>query len=117
VRFLADAQLPCGLASFLEKAGHDCLHTSSLPHGNHTTDAEICLTAETENRIIITKDSDFVNSHLLTNRPSRLLLVSTGNIANKDLLEIFQNNLPALETAFSTSVFVEIGRATLIVHQ
>ncbi|MGH3939608.1 MAG: DUF5615 family PIN-like protein, partial [Pseudonocardiaceae bacterium] len=41
VKFLVDAQLPARLARFLADAGHDTLHTTDLPDGNRTTDAQI----------------------------------------------------------------------------
>jgi predicted nuclease of predicted toxin-antitoxin system len=117
MKFLVDAQLPAILSRFLQEAGHDCLHTADLPNGNRTTDAAILDLAESEGRIVLTKDSDFVNSHLLKNRPPSLVLISTGNISNENLLAIFRANLPALERFLATSVFLEIGRTTLIVHR
>src|SRR5712691_4564870 len=58
---------------------HDAVHTRDLPAGNRTTDAEICRLADLDGRVVVTKDADFVSSHLLTRRPGRLLLVSVGN--------------------------------------
>ena len=37
----------------------------------------------------ITTDADFVNSFLISERPYKLLLVSTGHISNRELGEIF----------------------------
>jgi predicted nuclease of predicted toxin-antitoxin system len=39
--------------------------------------------------VVVTKDSDFVNSFLLSRRPRKLLLVSTGNIGNAELEALF----------------------------
>jgi predicted nuclease of predicted toxin-antitoxin system len=41
VKFLIDAQLPGRLAEFLNRAGHDALHTIELPEGNRSTDSQI----------------------------------------------------------------------------
>jgi predicted nuclease of predicted toxin-antitoxin system len=41
VKFLVDAQLPARLADFLNRAGHDALHTIALPAGNRSTDSQI----------------------------------------------------------------------------
>ena len=85
MRFLVYAQLPRRMVDCLRIAGGDALHTLDLPDRNRTTDAHIIAFAEQEQRIVITKDEDFVNSYLLSKRPSRLLLISAGNISNLDL--------------------------------
>jgi predicted nuclease of predicted toxin-antitoxin system len=87
VRFLVDAQLPARLATLLNKRGHEPIHTTSLPTGNRSTDQQICAIADAQDRIVVTKDADFRNSHLLSSSPRRLLIVTTGNSANDALLE------------------------------
>jgi predicted nuclease of predicted toxin-antitoxin system len=84
VNFLIDAQLPWRLAYRLRDAGHDVLHTLDLPAGNRTTDAEINELSTRNSRMLITKDTDFVDSFLLFHRPYKVLLISTGNITNSD---------------------------------
>ncbi len=44
MKFLIDAQLPARLAEFLNRAGHDALHTIGLPDGNRSTDSQIAST-------------------------------------------------------------------------
>jgi hypothetical protein len=44
------------------------------------------------------------------------LLISTGNIANPELIQIMQENLDSLEKALADSVFVELTRTSLVVH-
>lgn len=90
MRFLIDAQLPVRLARFLQHAGHDAVHPSALPAGNHTTDTRITEIADSEFRVVVTKDLDFRDGHLLTGSPRRLLVVATGNIGNDDLLALFR---------------------------
>jgi len=85
VRFLVDAQLPRRVAGWLAAAGCDAVHTLDLPHGNRTTDEQIIEVADQEQRVVVTKDADFVDSHVLYARPAKLLLVSTGNITNREL--------------------------------
>ena len=117
MRLIVDAQLPRMLSDLLKSGGHDSIHTSELPLGNNTPDDEICRFAQATDRIVVTKDSDFATSHLLNNIPPQILLVSTGNISNDQLSEVVTKNLTALDLAFQTSVFVEINRAAMIVHQ
>lgn len=63
------------------------LHTLDLPAGNRTPDWLINEISVEEQRVVVTKDADFVNSFLLAGVPFKLLLVSTGNISNKALEE------------------------------
>ncbi len=69
-----------------------------------------------EKRIVVTKDADFVQSFLLQGRPHKLLLVSTGNISNNDLLTLFEAKLTPMVESFETVDFVELTREFLILH-
>ena len=82
-RFLVDANLPRRLADLLHEFGHDAIHTSGLPAGNRSTEYEINSTSLRENRIVVTKDADFVQSFLLKDQPHKLLFVRTENIHNR----------------------------------
>ena len=117
MKFLVDAQLPKHLADCLKWWGHDVLHTLELLSGNHTPDQCINDISIAEQRVVITKDADFVNSFLLSGVPFKLLLVSTGNISNKELMVIFEKNISALVAALETYEYVEITRTSLIEHQ
>lgn len=84
MNFLVDAQLPRRMAAWLTAAGCDAVHTLDLPGANRTTDEEINEVADREHRAVVTKDEDFVDSHVLRGRPAKLLLISpetsaTGN--------------------------------------
>ncbi len=117
MNFLVDAQLPRRVATLLRQAGHDVIHTRDLPDQNRTTDEVINQISIAQQRIVITKDADFVHSHLVRGRPHKLLLISTGNIKNNDLLRLFEQNLGQLAEAFMAHSFVEMGRHHLIIHQ
>lgn len=116
MNFLVDAQLPRRLAHRLRDAGHDALHTLDLPDGNRTTDAEINELSVHDRRAVITKDADFVDSFLLFHRPYKLLLVSTGNIANTDLETLLVSQMPVIATAFVTNDYLELTRTALVFH-
>ena len=117
MKFLVDAQLPKRLAEWLNEVGHDTVHTLDLPRGNRTSDAELSDVALREQRIVVSKDSDFVASLLVTGHPSRLLLVATGNISNVELESLVRANLPAIEASFAGCRFLELGRESLLVHE
>jgi predicted nuclease of predicted toxin-antitoxin system len=67
--------------------------------------------------VVVTKDADFRNSHLLSGTPAKLLVVATGNIANDTLLSHFERSLDAIVQAFQDADFVELQPNALIVHE
>jgi predicted nuclease of predicted toxin-antitoxin system len=117
MKFLVDAQLPQRLARFLQSAGYDTLHTSDLPQRNATPDSDLNSLSIQEQRILITKDADFVESFLLQKRPYKLLFISTGNINNNELQNLFQKNLEQITKLLETHNYIEISRDAIIIHQ
>lgn len=117
MKFLIDAQLPARLARALEAAGHDAVHSSQLPDGNRSSDRQISLLADADDRVVVTKDSDFRASHLVSGSPRRLLLVTTGNIANDALLALFAEHLAEVVAALDEARFVELGPSSLVIHE
>lgn len=117
MKFLVDAQLPARLAQFLGSAGHDAVHTAQLPAGNGTTDGRIAELADGAGRIVVTKDRDFRDSHLLRRSPQRPLAVTTGNITNAGLQLLFEKHLNAIVAALDGADFIEVGAESLIVHR
>jgi predicted nuclease of predicted toxin-antitoxin system len=116
VNFLVDAQLPRRLAGWLITAGCDAIHTLDLPDGNRTTDSQVCELADREQRIVVTKDADFVDSHILHSRPAKLLLVSTGNISNLELEALIMPLIPDIVREFQLHSFLELGVAGIVVR-
>lgn len=70
-----------------------------------------------QERVVITKDVDFLESFLLQQRPYKLLLVTTGNIRNSELETLFLNHLIQIVELFEQQSYLELSRNTLIVHQ
>ena len=93
MKFIVDAQIPKLISDYLCSVNHDCIHTLSLPNKNRTTDKEIIALALKEERVVITKDSDFLASFLLKNQPPKLVLSKTSNIENSLLLSILKSHL------------------------
>ncbi len=107
---------PRRLAQRLREAGHEALHTLDLPLGNRTTDVFINELSIREQYIVVTKDSDFVNSFLLSHEPYKLLLVSTGNIRNSELETLFLLNLEKIGEGFDSVDYIELDRKTVFFH-
>lgn len=116
MKLLVDAQLPRRLAHCLRGLGFDVVHTLDLPRRNRTPDALILEISVDEQRIVVTKDSDFVDTFLLHRRPPKLLLVSTGNIRNSELEALFLANAEKIALGFGTVDFIEINQMHVIFH-
>lgn len=71
-----------------------------------------------QERIVTTKDSDFQKHHILFGYPERILMITTGNIVNKALLQLFENNFAKIAEAFkSGSKVVELSNTAIIIHE
>ena len=116
MRFLVDAQMPRRMVAWITAAGGDAVHTLDLPDANRTSDAQIIDLADREQRVVVTKDADFVDSHILHGRPARLLLVSTGNIGNRELEALVEPLLADILREFRAHSFLELGRTGLVIR-
>ena len=114
MKFIVDAQLPSSLAAFLRTRGLDAIHSSELPEGNETPDAEINRLSIAEQRIVISKDGDFYDSFTAKKEPFKLLHVRTGNISNTKLIDLFDKNLTAILAELSERDVIEIDQTYLI---
>ncbi len=117
MKFLVDAQLPLQLARWMREQGQHAVHTKDLPEGNRTKDHEINRISLREERTVVTKDTDFVDTLLLQLTPHRLLLISTGNISNAELLKLVEDNHDSIVSALQQAAFVELGHRSLIIHR
>jgi predicted nuclease of predicted toxin-antitoxin system len=79
MKFLLDAQLPPTLSQLFIDKGYECIHTLHLDLGNDTPDKAINTISINEQRILITKDSDFFDSFVIRKGPYKLILVKLGN--------------------------------------
>ena len=104
------------MAAWLAAAGYDTVHTLDLPQGNRTPDQLLVKVADRESLIIVTKDADFVDSHLLRTSPARLLLISTGNISNRDLDALLIPLIPHLVRESGSTPFSALAQTGIIIR-
>ena len=116
MKFIVDAQLPRRLAHKMRALGADAVHTLDLPARNHTTDSEIRRIAAAEQRVVVTKDRDFVDSFLMHGEPARLLFITTGNIPNSQLEQLVDANWQGLLLMLNQGDYVELSRTSLVLH-
>lgn len=86
-----------------------------LPSCRHRTRPRIALNEVSlaEQRILISKDTDFFYAHLLHGRPWKLLLVRTGNISTRELCNLIERNLPSIEEGLQTHTLVEVDHSSV----
>jgi len=100
VNFLVDNQLPEALARHLNAHGHPSSHVLDLQL-DEASDLEIWNLAITDNRVVVSKDEDFLH---LANRPGdtgKLLWVRIGNCRKATLLQALERELPRVVRAFA----------------
>ncbi|MCF6173569.1 MAG: DUF5615 family PIN-like protein [Campylobacteraceae bacterium] len=99
----------------LKWKGHDSIHTLDLPNKNKTTDKEINDKSIKENRVVISKDLDFIESLLILDKPYKLIYIAVGNISNKELLEIFSKNIDSIVKHTTNSKLIEITKTKIVI--
>lgn len=117
MKFLVDANLPFKLVLRLKELGFETIHTDDLPNKEKTTDKEIRQVSVDQERVVITKDSDFLDSHLLQSVPKRLLFISTGNITNGKLLSLIEKYFDTIIKLFDVYDLIELTNEEIIGHE
>lgn len=100
MKFLIDNQLPQALTEHLSRRGHDCQHVLEVGLSN-ASDVAICRYAEAQERILITKDEDFL---YLSNQPKstiRLVWIRLGNCRTPVLLAAIDRSWPTIESCLA----------------
>ena len=116
MKFIIDAQLPRRLSHWINDQGYDSIHTLDLPEENLTNDSIIIKISMEQERIVISKDSDFFEQCIVNNKPYKLLVITTGNIVNKTLIALFEKNFKKICELLKDSKVVELNNSELIIH-
>ena len=100
MKFLVDNQLPPALAQYLLKRGFDSEHVLDVSL-DRALDIEICRYAESKDRILISKDEDFLYLASRPNPKLKFLWVQLGNCRTPALLAAFERHWPLIESALN----------------
>ncbi|MGB0563343.1 MAG: DUF5615 family PIN-like protein [Spirulinaceae cyanobacterium] len=105
-----DAQLPPNLAPWLRTTFHlDAFALRELALRD-AQDIAIFEAAKTQNAVIMTKDSDFIDLVCRLGSPPQILWLTCGNMTNRNLRQLLTATLPdALEHLQQGEAIVEIG--------
>lgn len=107
MKFLCDVHIAFKLVKFIGSKGFECVHVNYILDKWYTKDSDIAEYVDSNDFILISKDSDFKNSHYIKKAPKKLVKINLGNISNTDLLNIFSSVLPELEKVNKTTeVFI-----------
>jgi predicted nuclease of predicted toxin-antitoxin system len=107
-----DAQLPPTLAGWLTLTFG--IEASSLRDLSlrDAQDIEIFAAARTENAVVMTKDSDFIDLVCRLGSPPQILWLTCGNVTNRNLRQLLTATFPdAIEQLQRGEVIVEISNA------
>jgi len=92
MKFLCDVHISLKFVKAIENLGYSCVHVNSILDKWHTKDEDLMKFADENNMILISKDSDFKNSHFIKVSPKKLIKINLGNISNSELIKIFSSN-------------------------
>jgi predicted nuclease of predicted toxin-antitoxin system len=118
VKLLLDANLSPEVGRRLKEAGHDAIHVADI--GLLTaTDPMILRAAATEERILLTADSDFGALLALGSlvSPSVLLLRSADHLRPNEQAALIAANLPQIAEDLEKGAIVSLTRERLRVRE
>jgi predicted nuclease of predicted toxin-antitoxin system len=98
MRFLVDAQLPPALARWLSGKGHEAEHVADRQM-EAASDAAIWDFALQASAAIITKDEDFAQRKVLTEKGPVVIWIRLPNTRRRELLAWFETVLPDVLSA------------------
>jgi predicted nuclease of predicted toxin-antitoxin system len=101
MKLLVDNQLPLLLAEYLRERGHECVHVLEVGL-DEADDSELWTRCLREERVLISKDEDFVFLASRRHETGRLIWVRLGNCRNMALIAAFERALDGLIHAFET---------------
>ena len=106
MKFLCDVHISYKLVRYLNSLGFDTVHVNDILDKWLTSDKKICGYADKENRIVISKDSDFRNSFYIEKTPLKLIKISLGNVPNTKLIQIITDNLHQINILNEQTSFI-----------
>ncbi len=114
LKYIIDASVTRHVLKRFEAVGMDVVHVLDLQGESPMKDREINLISIREDRIVMTKDYDFVESFMQSKRPYKLLFISSDDEAQ--WRAVFLTHFDAIQEHFMNADLVEIGKDGLVFH-
>jgi predicted nuclease of predicted toxin-antitoxin system len=116
MRFLCDVHISIKISKRIQELGYDSQHVNFILDRWHSKDLAIAEFANHHDLILISKDQDFRNSFLLSQKPKKFIKISLGNISNDELINIIEKNLNYFQSLDeqSPAFMVEISDSRLL---
>lgn len=116
MKVLCDVHIARKVVRFLESAGIEAIHVNDILDSWYTKDNAIARFANEHDYVVLSKDADFRNSHLLNSEPKKLLKVNLGNLSTFKLISILKEHLGMLETKFEQEkCLIEINPDSILI--
>jgi predicted nuclease of predicted toxin-antitoxin system len=117
MKILCDVHISIKVAKFFAGKGCEAVHVNNILDKWFTTDNKISEFADLNDFVLITKDSDFKNTHFINRFPKKLIKINLGNISTHDLVDIFEKSFQTIEMEFGNNSFcyVEINKDYLLI--
>lgn len=93
MKFLCDVHIFYKVAKFLNSLGHQSIHVNNILNKSETKDSEICVYADENDFIVVTKDVDFKNSFFVKQTPKKIIKINLGNLSNQQLIQTLSNHI------------------------
>jgi predicted nuclease of predicted toxin-antitoxin system len=118
VRFLIDQNLSPEVAELLRPAGHDAVHTSQVGM-KRSDDAEVLDWAATEERILVSADTDFgtLLAERATDKPSLILFRRSQGRRATAVADLILANLGMIEEPLADGAIVVLQEARVRIRR
>lgn len=97
MKFLCDVHISYKVVNHLISLGHEAIHVNEILNKWYTKDNEISSFADSNNLIVISKDSDFRDSYFVKGTPKKLIKINLGNISNTELIRVLSDNITSIQ--------------------
>ena len=111
MKILCDVHISIKIAKLFASKGIASVHVNDILDKWFTSDIKISDFADENDFTVITKDSDFKNSHFIKRSPKKLIKINLGNISTIRLLEIFESCYTLINEKFDNNLecYLEIN--------
>jgi len=104
MKILCDVHISIKITKLFASKGISSMHVNDILDKWFTSDIKISDFADENDFTVITKDSDFKNSHFIKKSPKKLIKINLGNISTVRLLEIFESCYTLITEKFDNNL-------------